>query len=245
MRPLLLTRPQALSEEFARAVDAARPGQFAPIIAPLLEIKPEPGSIDLTGVQALLFSSRNAVAEFARRSTDRSVPALCVGDKTAREAQNHGFSALSAAGDVGALMALAAQAYLPEQGMLLHLRGAETAGDLIGGLLAEGIAAEERIIYDQRPLHLAPAAEALLATPDQVIAPVFSPRTAALLSDELLRLPVKAKILCIAMSRNVADRIDPTTCTRILTARSPDADAMLESVLEVEMPANTDHMSRQ
>ena len=78
-----------------------------------------------------------------------------------------------------------------------------------------------------------------------MIAPVFSPRTAAHLCTELLENPGTHKILAIALSQKVADRIDPTTCTRILTARSPDADAMLESVLEVEMPANTDHMSRQ
>jgi len=112
--PILITRPQDQSEQFAALVQAAFPGRFEPIISPLLEIRPEPGSVDTSGAQALLFSSRNGVQEFAKRSSERSLPALCVGDATAQEATRLGFSAMSSGGDASSLAALAAQSYLPD-----------------------------------------------------------------------------------------------------------------------------------
>jgi len=107
IRPLLISRPIDQSEQFAREVAAGCPGRYETVISPLLEIRPEVGSVDTSGAQALLFSSRNAVREFARRSAERNLPALCVGDATAQEAASHGFSAMSANGDVSALAALA------------------------------------------------------------------------------------------------------------------------------------------
>ena len=240
MLPLLLTRPEALSREFAGIVAARMPARFAPIISPLMQITSEPCSLDISEAQALLFSSRNAVAEFAARSSERHLPALCVGDRTAEDAEKAGFSAMSASGDVSDLMVLAENSYLPDHGMFLHFRGSESVGDLAGSLNAAGIPAEDRIIYDRRPLSLTEEAKTALSGPETVIAPVFSPRTAAHLCTELLENPDTHKILAIALSQKVADRIDPTTNARILTANSPDAEA----VIAVLNSLNVDALSR-
>jgi uroporphyrinogen-III synthase len=86
---ILVTRPRSESEVFALTL--AMRGHDA-VQAPLLDIVPdETASVDLDGVQALLFTSINGVRSFARVSTARDVPAYCVGDATAQAARDMGF----------------------------------------------------------------------------------------------------------------------------------------------------------
>lgn len=231
--PLILTRPSAQSEEFAAQVETALPGKFSPLISPLFEITPEPVSLDLTGVQALLFTSRNGVAEFVRRSTNRSIPALCVGEKTAKIASQAGLNTSFATGDVAALAALAVQSYLPDFGTLLHFRGTDSVGDLVGALNAEGVSATERILYDTSTKPLTANVITALKSSQPIVLPVFSPRTAALLSQLLQEVEILAKPTLAALSRNVADRIDLTTQTRILIAEKPTALAMVAVLSQI------------
>lgn len=203
------------------------PGKYSPVISPLLEIRSEPGSVDLSGIQAILFTSRNAVREFARRSEERHVPALCVGDATAKEASALGLSASSAGGDVAALAALAAASYLPELGAFLHLRGGDTAGDLAGSLMAEGIPAEERIIYDQFPLHLSGDAVRHMDAGQQAVATVFSPRSGNLLADEI-PAHIARKTRIVAISENAAAPFRGVTLLGLNVAQVPKAQAILQ-----------------
>ena len=224
--PLLITRPLAQSQEFAALIEATYPGRFEPIISPLLEIRPEPGSVDTSGAQALLFSSRNGVREFARRSGERSLPALCVGDATAQEAASLGFSAMSAGGDASALTGLAAQSYLPDFGFMLHFRGAEAAGDVTGALMGEGIPAEERIIYDQFPLYLTPDAKAALHQ-TKAIATVFSPRSANLLAEEIAAIDT-SQLTIAAISQNAGEPLRRSNINEIHVAQVPSIQAFLK-----------------
>lgn len=225
--PLLITRPIEQSQDFAQRVSAQMPGKFEPVISPLLEIRPEPGSVDLSGVQALLFTSRAAVVEFAKRSQERHVPVLCVGDATARIATSFGFSAMSADGDVSALASLAAASYLPDLGYFLHVRGGETAGDLVGALMGEGIPAEERIIYDQFPLYLEDNARSRLDRADHCVATVFSPRSANLLADEL-PADIAKKTEIISISVNAAQPFQNVNTKGLSVAKVPKVEAILE-----------------
>ena len=229
--PLLITRPQAQSEEFAAQVEAACPGRFEPIISPLLEIRPEPASVDLSGAQALLFSSRNGVREFAKRSTDRTLPALCVGDATAQEATALGFSAMSANGDASGLAALAAQSYLPDFGFMLHFRGAESAGDVAGSLMGEGIPAEERIIYDQFPLYLSAEVKQKLDK-TRAIAIVFSPRSANLLADEISAIDT-SQLDILAISQNAAQPMGSANTGKIYVSKLPNIQAILQALQQI------------
>ncbi len=225
-KSLILTRPLAQSQDFANDVDAMYPGQFRPVISPLLEIRPEPGSVDTSGAQAILFSSKNAVLEFAKRSSERELPALCVGDATAREATEAGFSAMSADGDVSALAALAAQSYLPDFGHMVHFRGAETAGDLVGSLMAEGVPAEEHIIYDQFPLYLTDEAKSRIDG-KKAVAVMFSPRSANLFCDEIADLDTQ-RLTIVAISMNAAAPFEGVKLAKVFAAQVPNAQAVLE-----------------
>lgn len=227
-RPLIITRPQEFSEEFAQRVLDEMPGKFAPVVAPLLIIRDEPASVDVSGAQALLFTSRHGVRAFAKRSRNRDLPALCVGDATANEAARVGFSAMSANGDASALAVLAAQSYLPDFGFMLHFRGAETTGDIVNSLMGEGIPAEERIIYDQIPSRLGNEAQHIIAG-NQSVAVVFSPRSANLFADEVSGLDVRGMTI-VAISANAAAPLARLNVNEILIAEMPSVQAILKKL---------------
>ncbi|MBP7000047.1 uroporphyrinogen-III synthase [Amaricoccus sp.] len=179
-RRLLITRPRPQAEAFAAAVEAALPGRFAPVLAPLLAIAPRTAPVDLAGAQALLFSSANGVEAFAAASAERGLPALCVGDMTAEAARAAGLAAESAGGDVEALARLALARARPGAGDLVHVRGVHAAGDLVGRLRAAGAAARALELYEQVAVPPPPDAAALLAAGGVSVATAFSPRSAAL-----------------------------------------------------------------
>lgn len=181
---VLLTRPRAQSEAFAAALEAALPGRFEPVIAPLLEIVPIAADIDLAGVEGVLFTSANGVAQFASRCGDRALPAYCVGDMTARAARAAGFTAHSAHGDVEALARLAIASARPG-GSYLHVRGRHAAGDLVGRLAAAGVEARGLALYDQIPTAIGGSAATLLAAGDIPVLTAFSPRSASGLATQI------------------------------------------------------------
>ncbi len=182
-RTLLLTRPRSQSEAFAAELGARLPGRFHPVIAPLIEVTPLPGVPDLSGLQGLLFTSANGVAQLAARSPERGLPAWCVGEMTAAAARAAGFAARSADGDMTALVALVARAHRPGGGAFLHLRGRHAAGDLVAALTAKGVPARAAEIYDQRPCPVVPEVRSLLARGDVEVLAFFSPRTARLFAE--------------------------------------------------------------
>ncbi len=104
---------------------------FAPVVVPLLEIQPLEVQPDLSGIQALVFTSINGVAAFAALSPAPALPVFTVGEATARAARDAGFTHVrSADADVVALAALIR--HEAEGLSLLHLGAAEPAGDLAG-----------------------------------------------------------------------------------------------------------------
>ncbi len=134
---VLVTRPRGEAELFAVAL--AMRGHDA-ILAPLIEIALiEDVSVDLSGVQGVLFTSANGVRAFAHAVPDRGLPAFCVGNATANAARAAGFAKVeSASGDVETLAALVRERLKPADGALVHAAGTVVAGDLGGSLEAAG-----------------------------------------------------------------------------------------------------------
>lgn len=113
----------------------------------MLEIRPLAAVVELNGVAALAFTSRNGVEMFAGLSTQRALPVFTVGDATAEAARAQGFEAVrSAAGALADLAALLI-AEAPRQGLLLVPGALEPAGDL-PALLAGRIRAQALPIYE-------------------------------------------------------------------------------------------------
>lgn len=174
--PLLLTRPAAQAERFAAQV-TKRFGPVRIVQSPILKIVPR--QVDLTdlNVTAVILTSENGVRALVGHP---GLTAYCVGDRTAQAAKEIGLNARSADGAAQDLVALV-KAEAPS-GPLLFARGTETRGAVAEQVRNAGFEVVDRVVYEQVPQGLSTSAKTLLQGKDPVVAPVFSPRSAALLS---------------------------------------------------------------
>ena len=224
---ILLTRPAAQSARFAKALLAQFPNLTvvtSPLLAPRF-LLPQVPDRDWT---ALILTSETAV-EASRRiaagGTHLPTRAFCVGTQTAAAALAAGFDPLSANGDADDLLSLITTRPLP--GPMLHLHGREIRGEIGERLNATGIETVSLVTYAQDLQRLSAEAEALLRRPDPVIAPVFSPRSAAALARECSRIAACAPLSIIAISPSAATAFGAGT---IAIASHPDAVAMIAAI---------------
>jgi uroporphyrinogen-III synthase len=208
---------------------------FAPLLAPLIEIRPTgEGPLDLSGVAALAFTSANGVRAFAARSEVRDLPVFTVGGATARSARGAGFENVSSAeGDVAAL-ALFIHAAPRPPGLVLHAGAAEPAGDLAGTLGATGITARRLDVYESVEVVLAPEVLTELAGAEIILA--HSPRAAAALARVLLGAPEKRPaVLCL--SHAVAAPLEGLPLGGLAVAVAPTEDALMALLSAWPAPA--------
>lgn len=230
----LLTRPAAQGDRFAQAL-TKRFGPLDIISSPLIAPEFLSARVPERDWSGLIFTSETGVEGYRRLVAQPSLSAVgrafCVGDRTAAAATAAGLQAVSAGGDAAALCDLVRSCHM--RGPLLHLRGEDTRGDLSADLNSAGIETESVVVYRQSPLRLSEAATRLLQGNDPVVAPLFSPRTAALFVAECLRIGVKARLGVVAISANAARELQPLPGVDPVVAKRPDADAMLEAVAKV------------
>lgn len=224
---VILTRPDAQSEGFAAAC-RERFGEDLPIvISPVLRIEHLPLARRLSDYPTLAFTSSNAVAAIAGRPDLEGLAAYCVGRRTAEEAGALGMAPRYSEGGVEELAALIAGDRPGEP--VLHLRGEVVRGDLCGMLKRAGLEADETVVYRQEPMSLDAEAADLLAGDAPVVLPVFSPRSAALLSKEISKLSPAAPLRVVAISAAAAEGwLGPEA--RIGIAARPDAEAVLDEI---------------
>lgn len=212
-----ITRAQPGADRTAaRVVEAG----FEPVVAPLLTIRHLVVIPDLTGIDAVAFTSRNGVSAFAALSPDRSRPVLAVGDATAQAAREAGFSNVrSAAGDIHALAAL-----IRSEGSglsILHPHAVQPAGDLTAEV---GRAA--RIVS-------LPVYEAIItnsaAPNDWAVVLLHSPRAAQALAGRLSPEAANHRI-AVTLSRAVAAPLLGLPFSEIRIAATPDENALLTAL---------------
>ncbi|MEM8553266.1 MAG: uroporphyrinogen-III synthase [Pseudomonadota bacterium] len=226
--PILLTRPKAQADAFARRIeDVMGPGEI--VISPLLEIVPKGTPPDLDRFDAIVLTSANAVTTWSIKANEGMV-AYCVGDATARAAKAAGFAVKSASGDWRAL-AKVLSAERPF-GRLLYLRGEHTVGDLKHTLSVCGLDVSEQIVYAQNARDLTPEAAKVLAKPHPVLIPVFSPRSAKLLGPHLNAAAAETHIA--AISPAVRDALPVQTVSRLEVATHPTAESVLERLAALQ-----------
>jgi len=212
---LLLTRARPQAEAFAS--DVRNQTGLTPFIAPMQEMRDLPVEIDLAGITALAFTSKNGVEAFARKSPLR-LPAYCVGKATATRAQALGFEARSTLGNVESLKEI-----LPDSGVL-HLHGRHVAGLLGVPHLA---------IYEQVALPLSQEATARLSAGEIAAVALFSPRSSRLLMD-IWQPDWPKEPVFYALSEAVAAPLRALGQPRICD--TPDAASMLR-LLSADYPA--------
>lgn len=220
---LILTRPRPAAERFAAELGA----WHGPIlISPVLEIVPVQEPAPDASAQGLIFTSRAAVEHYPGPVGG---PAHCVGRATTAQAEARGFEARFVGADAAQLVARL-PALAPDT-PLLHARGRHVAYPLAAKLSEAGLPCTEWIVYDQQPRPLSADVRSALVESAQgkraVVLPVFSPRSADLLGDELRAIGIGGRICCVAISEAVATRIRSfTENAQILVAQTPDAPAM-------------------
>ena len=181
-----ITRAQPGADETAGRVRAL--GHEA-VVLPLLTVETLPAELDLTGVGALAFTSANGVRAFGALTPERKIKVFAVGAATAQVARQIGFrEVLSANGDVAALADGIASRRREIAGKILSPGADEPAGDLVGDLIARGIAAERLSVYGTCARDLVPQDLEALKGVDAVL--LHSPKAARALACELAKHPM-------------------------------------------------------
>jgi uroporphyrinogen-III synthase len=227
---LLLTRPEA---DAARSRAALMARGHEVVTAPLLTIVPSRATaIDLSGVQALLITSRNGLSAFAALSPRRDLPVYAVGPASAEAARAAGFAeVVSAEGDAAALVALVADRLRPEAGLLYHPAGRHVAGELSENLAAAGFTLRRVRLYQAEAAKFLPDnARTALAKQGLDGVLFYSPRTVRTFvrlveGTELATACERLTAFCLSPA--VAEEARRLTWSDVSVASAPNEAALL------------------
>ncbi|MEM8658136.1 MAG: uroporphyrinogen-III synthase [Pseudomonadota bacterium] len=216
---LLIPRPEVQGVRFARAVEAAMPGCWDCVLAPVMEIRLRPIAPVATG--QFLFTSANGVRAWVAAQDTRG-RAFCVGPQTTAAAREAGFQATQLGATVAELGDVLSTR---PKNRFLHVRGAHVRGALAQRLRQAGHEVEEVVAYDQAPIPLpAPILEDLGEGRIHVVT-LFSPRSARLLMEQVASgLHHTTTLVCLSPAVAQASGAVPD---RIVTATEPTRAAML------------------
>lgn len=228
---LLITRPE---EDGSRLAERLTALGHEPVLLPLIEIVySELPPLPLSGAQALIATSRNALRGLARNEAferARKLPVYCVGEATGKLAEEFGFSEIrigeGAAKDLAPLIARTAR---PDAGALLYLTGEHVAFDLAGVLSALRFAVRRTILY--RAVPIPDAAPTLAAHLHQGLDGVvlMSPRTAETFANlvKTVRPSNIRDVTCYCYSHAVAKPLENFKSLHLLIAARPtEADLL-------------------
>jgi uroporphyrinogen-III synthase len=224
-RSVLVTRPQPAAD--AMALKLQREG-FEVHVAPLMMYVARPFSMpDLEGVQALVFTSAQAVDIFSAKTKVREMPVFTVGDATAKAASDAGFLRIfSASGDGDALVALMiSKKETLGLKRVLHVTGEDTAKDLSRALAPSGISIGRLIVYKAEIIDRIPAdVERVLLQGKITDVTLFSERAAAHFANIMRRKDFRAasanlNIICV--SNRVAASIKDVPWKSVAVAAAP------------------------
>lgn len=209
---LLLTRPDGASRRFATGV--ADLG-LAVVIAPVLRIVAvEHDAARLAAARGLVFTSVHAVPA-AGAGCGR--PAICVGPATAAAARAAGFDVTEGPGDAAGMMPLLAGLGAG----WLHPHGTH---------LARVLPVPGMVVYDQAPQALNNAARDLLAGTVPVLLPLFSPRSAALVAEQVRDAQAPLWLVPISPAADAAWDGAGGRASRRVVAPRPDAGGIVAAI---------------
>ncbi len=235
---VLITRPEREATALAQAL--AQRGHQA-VLAPLFHLQilhpPSDFAQTLAASQAVLLTSVNGARALAEASEPRSKPIFAVGDTTAATAEGLGFTnVVSASGDAAALAGLVRERLEPGNGPLVHVCGAETAGDPA----PDGFEVRRVVLYEARAVDTLPEpARAALEARAIDVAAFFSPRAAevfaALVTDAKLADTCRP-IAAVAISLAALRPLEALPFARTVAAERPTRQAVLDEIDRLPPP---------
>lgn len=221
-RRLWVTRTQPQADATARKL---RDLGVDPIVAPVLETRAIQGVLlDLTGAEALAFTSRAAVAAFVDLSPERHLPVFAVGETTAAFARQAGFQKVESGpgGDVQALADRIA-ATAPRPALVVNPTAREPAADLAALLAQRGIAARTVAVYET-------VATTLAAAPTEIDGVLIHSAKAGHAVADLVSAHQAHALTAYAISDAAADGLRKRGFARILIAEYPDETSLLKRI---------------
>ena len=222
---ILVTRPLVQAEEFRRILGQG----VRVVISPIIEIRYLDFPVQTGAYKTLIFASRNAVNAAARCMDLRGLNAIAVGDRTALAATAQGMISVSAGGNSDDLVASAIAACPANK--VLFVRGRHSCGKVADRLQSAGIETDVVIAYDQVQRRLSAEALELLDGDAPVIIPLFSPRSAALVSSKVKES--RAPLALVGMSKAVLDAWDGAKPAVQAVADQPTAKAIGKETLRL------------
>ena len=145
----MVTRPEPDASEFAKILQSF--GHEA-IVEPLMRVNYRDINISLENVEALIFTSRNALRWVVRKGNLReliSLPVFVVGPATASQAKKLGFRQVhEGAGTATGLIDIIQAHISADAGKTIHISGKEVANNILPHLNAQGLWVERIIVYD-------------------------------------------------------------------------------------------------
>ncbi|MEM9966703.1 MAG: uroporphyrinogen-III synthase [Pseudomonadota bacterium] len=211
---LLMTRPESSARRFVARIASALLHDITVVYAPLIKIVRTAKPPVISRGTDVIFTSVNGVL-FAPDGAGRGC--FCVGEATASAARARGWFILHVAQTAEELVQ-----YLRDSSQrtpLLHLSGVHRRGDIASRLSAAGRPTAVIALYDQQQCPFTSETKKLFAEAQQVIAPVFSPRTAELLLQSGVTLSTTS---VVAISAAVADVFDENAPQKLLVAQAPN-----------------------
>jgi uroporphyrinogen-III synthase len=226
---VVVTRPQADGERTAAALRARG---HKVLVAPLMKV--EAVAADLSGKWgAVTVTSANAPAAITENRAGRALfalPLFAVGQRSAEAARQAGFTNVTTAGgNVRDLVRTLIERGTDTTAPLLYLAGEDRAADLIGELLAHGIAAEMRIVYRAVARSFAPALIEALKAGEVDAVLHFSRRSADSYLAGARQAGIAEQALAVrhlCLSDQVAEPL--AGASRIAVATRPDEAALIE-----------------
>ena len=218
---LLLTRPEAQSTSFLADCERRLGRRIPTVISPVMNIIPVAEPPDLNEFAVIVAASGNAVRLLGGNLESRIV--LTVGEATAALARGFGARAKALGETAETFLERIEEVTCPA----IVCRGRHARCNLADRLSAQGVTTVDLVLYDQVPCPLSQAAHALLAGSSPVAAPVFSPRSAELLSCYAATAPMI--VLAISNAAKAAWRGD----AEFRVAKHPTAESMCDLVVEV------------
>lgn len=204
---LLLTRPAPDSRRIAAMLPAIETE-----ISPILRITPVAhDGARLRAARGLVFTSVHAVDA---AGPGRGRFAICVGGRTGQVARAAGFAVREGQGTADSLLPLIAAAPVP----LIHPHGRH---------LARKLPVEGMVVYDQIGQPLSARAQQWLAEGRPVLVPLFSPRSARLISAQLRG--AAAPLWPVAISPAAMAQWSAPFAGHAV-ARAPSAEAMVLAI---------------
>jgi uroporphyrinogen-III synthase len=237
---VLVTRPHPDGEATAEALRARR---FEVLLAPMLQFEPVPFHDDEQArYGAIILTSANALRAIAGELEGHRIlklPLFAVGEHTAAAAREAGFAeVISAKGDAEALRDLLLKRVkakqLKKSATLLYLAGADLARDLAGELAEKGFTVVTHTTYRMMPVSRLPqdVCDAFMAHGIEAVLH-YSRRSARAFLDAARAGGVEISALALpqcCISAAVASILHDAGATQVMTAASPDENALFEAL---------------